>query len=618
MLPRQPGDRRRAITREARQSLAAGARRESVEPRGARAGWPRSPTSRTRTPSSRPRSAKALADRAAYGDVYRVAGELAARNYRFDEAVALTQAGARARSRRTRARSPISAPTCCAPATSRARASALDASFKLDPYNVVTFNLLGDARHARHVRRRCATATSSLRHAEGRGAGAAGVRARARPRGAHDARGALRVHAAAGRSSSRSSRKHDDFAVRNVGLPGMIGALGACFGRVVTMDSPKARPPGDVPVGGDALARAGARHHAADVEPARAALADRGHLGLRREARATPSGRRQMDVDVRRAARTTATTLKLRDLNAAFTDPRTISLAYYEASLLVEHLVTTYGDAGLRQPAARVRPRARHRRRAARPRSTRTSTQLQAGFDQSLESHVRPAAPRARGSRRRRSSARMPLDGAAAVRRGRIRGSYPGADGARPRAAQGAASPTRRCRPSSGRPRSCRWPTGEDSPHAQMAEHRARPRATARGRSPSCRRCSPSTSTTSRPRAQLAALLQEAGVADPATARARSTSASPRSIRSTPRRTATLGRLALAQRNDAGRAAREFRAVLGARARSTRPSAHTDLAESYLKAGKRADAKKQTLAALEIAPTYERAQDLLLKLAGQP
>ena len=25
----------------------------------------------------------------------------------------------------------------------------------------------------------------------------------------------------------------------------MIGALGACFGRVVTMDSPKARPPGD-------------------------------------------------------------------------------------------------------------------------------------------------------------------------------------------------------------------------------------------------------------------------------------------------------------------------------------------------------------------------------------
>ena len=39
--------------------------------------------------------------------------------------------------------------------------------------------------------------------------------------------------------------KHDDFAVRNLGLPGMIGALGACFGRVVTLDSPHARPPGE-------------------------------------------------------------------------------------------------------------------------------------------------------------------------------------------------------------------------------------------------------------------------------------------------------------------------------------------------------------------------------------
>ena len=38
--------------------------------------------------------------------------------------------------------------------------------------------------------------------------------------------------------------RHDDFAVRNVGLPGMIGALGACFGRVVTLDSPTAREPG--------------------------------------------------------------------------------------------------------------------------------------------------------------------------------------------------------------------------------------------------------------------------------------------------------------------------------------------------------------------------------------
>ena len=38
---------------------------------------------------------------------------------------------------------------------------------------------------------------------------------------------------------------HDDFAVRTLGLPGLVGALGACFGRVIAMDSPQARqPPG--------------------------------------------------------------------------------------------------------------------------------------------------------------------------------------------------------------------------------------------------------------------------------------------------------------------------------------------------------------------------------------
>jgi len=36
---------------------------------------------------------------------------------------------------------------------------------------------------------------------------------------------------------------------------------------------------------------------------------------------------------------------------------------------------------------------------------------------------------------------------------------------------------------------------------------------------------------------------------------------------------------------------------------------------THFLSGKRADARRQTLAALEVAPSYERAQDLLLKLA---
>jgi cellulose synthase operon protein C len=38
---------------------------------------------------------------------------------------------------------------------------------------------------------------------------------------------------------------HEDFIVRTLGLPGQGGLLGVTFGLVVTMDSPSARPPGD-------------------------------------------------------------------------------------------------------------------------------------------------------------------------------------------------------------------------------------------------------------------------------------------------------------------------------------------------------------------------------------
>ena len=75
---------------------------------------------------------------------------------------------------------------------------------------------------------------------------------------------------------------------------------------------------------------------------------------------------------------------------------------------------------------------------------------------------------------------------------------------------------------------------------------------------------------------------------------------------------AMLGRFALA-RNQADAAAREFRAVI-ALGPVDRAAAYTDLGESYFKGGRRADAKKQILSALEIAPGYERAQGLLLKL----
>jgi tetratricopeptide (TPR) repeat protein len=74
----------------------------------------------------------------------------------------------------------------------------------------------------------------------------------------------------------------------------------------------------------------------------------------------------------------------------------------------------------------------------------------------------------------------------------------------------------------------------------------------------------------------------------------------------------TLGRMALASGQTA-EAVRNFRVALAA-GPVDRASAYADLAEGLLLAGDRAEAKRQALAALEIAPTYERAQDILLKL----
>ena len=73
-----------------------------------------------------------------------------------------------------------------------------------------------------------------------------------------------------------------------------------------------------------------------------------------------------------------------------------------------------------------------------------------------------------------------------------------------------------------------------------------------------------------------------------------------------------LGRHSM-KRKDAPTAIRAFRTVLAANP-ADKAMAYTELGEAYLLAGQKAAAKKQTLAALEMAPQFERAQDLLLKL----
>jgi tetratricopeptide (TPR) repeat protein len=74
---------------------------------------------------------------------------------------------------------------------------------------------------------------------------------------------------------------------------------------------------------------------------------------------------------------------------------------------------------------------------------------------------------------------------------------------------------------------------------------------------------------------------------------------------------AVFGRMAL-KRGDAQTAVRELKAALGAGSIDA-SAGYCDLGEAYLMAGRPADAKRQAIQALEIAPGYARAQELLLK-----
>jgi tetratricopeptide (TPR) repeat protein len=75
---------------------------------------------------------------------------------------------------------------------------------------------------------------------------------------------------------------------------------------------------------------------------------------------------------------------------------------------------------------------------------------------------------------------------------------------------------------------------------------------------------------------------------------------------------AELGRLALAKQ-DSARAVRELELALKLGAADPAAS-HTDLAEAFLQAGQLDSVRRHAIAALEIAPRYERAQELRLRV----
>jgi tetratricopeptide (TPR) repeat protein len=77
----------------------------------------------------------------------------------------------------------------------------------------------------------------------------------------------------------------------------------------------------------------------------------------------------------------------------------------------------------------------------------------------------------------------------------------------------------------------------------------------------------------------------------------------------------TIAEIAM-KRADSETAIREYKVLLKLEAKDP-VRAYTDLAEAYLAGGKKAEAKETVISALEIAPTYERAQNILLEAIQQ-
>jgi tetratricopeptide (TPR) repeat protein len=538
----------------------------------------------------------------AYGDVYRIAGDLAARNYRFDEAVALTRQAAALDPTNSKAHSGLGMHLMRTGEEAEAR-RALERAFNLDPFDVVTYNLLAllDTLD-KFVVEKSGDLVLKFHPDE-----AQVMREYAVPL----AQEALKTLSARYQFTPKGPilieifPRHDDFAVRNLGLPGMIGALGACFGRVVTLDSPRAREPGTFSW------QATLWHEMAHV----ITLQMSGQrvprwltegISVYEEGRARPEWGRDMEVPFARALER-GETLPLKDLNAGFTRPETIALAYYQASLLVDHIAATHGEAALR---ALVRSYGEGiEGEAAVSKALGVSLdQLQGTFDRAVQTRFAPLLAALKGSAKPTPGVPASQPGVDALKAAAA--AQPGNYAAQLALGRALASAGDRAafEPLERAAALVPMAIGENSPHALMARLAEQlgdvPRAIREYQAVLAH-----DHAAIEPARSLAALAEKAGDEKTAAlAHERVVALDPFDSRAH----TGSGRYAL-KRGDAVLAAREFRAALLTGA-ADKASAHCDLGESYLLAGNVADAKREALAALEIAPTFERAQDLLLKI----
>jgi cellulose synthase operon protein C len=532
-----------------------------------------------------------------YGEAHRIVGAVAARHYRFDEAAEQVRRGIAIDRENARAHADLGAHLMRTGDELNAR-RALETAFRADPYDVITYNMLSllDTLESFEVIRE-GELTIKLHPDE---AGVMREYAPALAREALDALSARWDFKPTGPILIEIFPRHDDFAVRNVGLPGMIGALGACFGRVVTMDSPRARPPGDFNWGAT-LWHEMAHVITLQLSNQRVPRWLTEGISVFEEKRARPEWGREMEVTFARAI-DAGQVLKLTDLNAGFQNPQTISLAYYQASLLVEHIVAQHGEPALRALVKSFADGIDTETAIEKVLSTDMRA-LQATFDAFLRerfSGLRRALQAPDGF-----SPDQPLDQLQAAA-----AQHPDSFAVQMALARAlrSSNPIAAIQAFERATAIVPMVTGNESPYMQIVE-------LAMASGDKAKAAEALEAMTAHDHTALDAARQLAGLAEGLGDERRLRVALQRVVAVDPFDSiahSKLGRMALTSGQSAD-AVRAFRVALAA-GPIDRASAHADLAEGLLQAGNRLEARQQALAALEIAPTYERAQEILLKL----
>ena len=532
-----------------------------------------------------------------YGEVHRVIGGVSARSYRFDEAAEFARKASALDRENSRAFADLGA-HLMRTGDERAARRALETAFRADPFDAVTKNLLDLLDTLDNF--------ATIRDGD--------MVIRLHP----DEVGVMReyVPALAREALAQLSKRwnftptgpilievfprHDDFAVRTLGLPGMIGALGACFGRVVTMDSPRARPPGEFNWGAT-LWHELAHVITLQLSNQRVPRWLTEGISVWEETRARPQWGREMELTFA-SAMDRKQVMQLRELNSGFSNPETISLAYYQASLLVEHIVARFKEPALRELVQVFADDLDTE--AAIQRALKVSIDdLQKTFDAYLDERF--------GRLRRAMATPEGFDGDAPPDRLRALatanpGSFPvqlalgrALEGTDPDAALAAYERAAALVPIA---------TGEGSPEARIA-------ALALKRGDKARAAKALETLTANDHTDVSSARELVGLLDQPADAARRKTALARVVAIDPFDAAAhaeLGRFALAD-GQLPAALQAFRVAVAAGPQD-RAGAYADLGEALEKSGSPDDAKRQALLALEVAPSYVRAQELLLRL----